>query len=382
MRIQLPDYENCCVNLMSSIAKHFGITSKHSTLPLADTELLKNYKNIVVLLLDGFGQNLLTRQLDSSSFLRQNFAQELSAVYPSSTAPAVTSIKTGLTPIEHGWWGHNIFFKSLGQTINVFTNNDTYSRKGVSIPDVAHKILPYANIFDQITEKNTDVHTYVLCTADARDHFGISQVTYNTMDELSEYVQTLISTDGRHFIYAYHKYPDELMHKNGFNSDETAKLINDLSCQIEEMCTKCPDTLFFITADHGQTILRESRDLSDYPDLMNTLSQLPTGVTRCVSLYVKPHREKEFLKLIKKYFDDKFALVSKAEIIRNNLFGDGKPHPEIDNIMGDYFLCAISDCNITCSTIYGKPNRQPIGIHGGLTAEEMRVPLVIYGDKE
>ena len=121
--------------------------------------------------------------------------------------------------------------------------------------------------------------------------------------------------------------------------------------------------------------------MADYPDLLDTLIQLPSGVSRCASFYVKPHKQKEFIRLIKKYFDDKFALVSKAEILHNNLFGDGRPHSEVDNTMGDYFLCATSDCNVTFTTLYGKPVKQPIGTHGGLTIEEMRVPLIIYGDK-
>ena len=235
MRIQLPDYQNCCVNLMNSIAKHFGLEPKHATLALADEELRKNYKNVVVILLDGLGQNILNRHIDQTSFLRQNFVQELSAVYPSNTVPATVSFKTALTPIEHGWWGHNLYIKSLGQTINVFTNNDTFSRKSVSIPDVAHKVMPYASILDLISEKNNDVRSYCLCPAEARDNFGISQIIYNDVTELSEYIQTLTSNAGRHFIYAYHNLPDKAMHKVGYDDDSIAKLLNDLNYQIEDM---------------------------------------------------------------------------------------------------------------------------------------------------
>ena len=49
MRIQLPDYNNCCVNLMNSVAKYFGLEPKHPTLPLVDAELLRGYKNVVVI---------------------------------------------------------------------------------------------------------------------------------------------------------------------------------------------------------------------------------------------------------------------------------------------------------------------------------------------
>ena len=68
MRTILPDYNNCCVNLMSSIAKHFNIDTKHNTLSIVDKELTKIYKNVVVLLLDGLGQNILMNSFPKDSF--------------------------------------------------------------------------------------------------------------------------------------------------------------------------------------------------------------------------------------------------------------------------------------------------------------------------
>ncbi len=381
MRIQLPDYNNCCVNLMNSVAKYFGLEPKHPTLPLVDAELLRGYKNVVVILLDGLGQSILMRYLPRDSFLRKNFAQELSAVYPSSTVPSTVSFKTGLNPVEHAWWGHFMYFKGLGQTINVYTNNDAFSRKSVALPDVAHRVIPYANILDLITEKNSNVHAYNLCNAEARDNFGVSQVTYNDFTEMAEFVKTLVSLDGKRLIYAYHENPDTILHKLGHNASEISKVLNDIDCTLADLCTSCKDTLFLITADHGQTELKESRDITDYPDFCNTLIQMPTGCTRCASFNVKAGQEKNFLNLAKKYFGDKFAIISKKEAVNNKLFGEGRPHPELGNLLGDYLLCATSDCNLTYSTLYGKPAMQPLGIHGGLTVEEMRVPLIIYGNK-
>ena len=381
MRTILPDYNNCCVNLINSVAKYYNLETKHATLPIVDKELQKDYKNVVILLLDGLGQNILVNEFPKDSFLRQNFIQELSAVYPSSTVPATVSIKTGYTPLEHAWWGHFLYFKGLGQTINVYTNNDAFSRKKVAIEDVAHTVMPYSNILDKICDQNEDIKAYCLCPAEARDNFGISQIIYNTFDEMSEYIQTLTSLSGKRVIYAYYNNPDDTMHKYGWNSPESEKLLNDIDSQVAVLCQKCSDTLFLITADHGQTLLKESRNITKYPDFLNTIYMMPTGCTRCASFYVKPKQEKLFLKLAKKYFGDKFAIYSKQDVLKNNLLGFGELHPELDNVLGDYLLCATSDCNITYSTLYGKPRAQPLGIHGGLTLDEMRVPLIMYGRK-
>lgn len=54
-----PDYENCIANLPNSILKKLGIPTVGGTLALADKYLQKDYKNIVVLILDGMGKFVL-----------------------------------------------------------------------------------------------------------------------------------------------------------------------------------------------------------------------------------------------------------------------------------------------------------------------------------
>lgn len=49
----LIDYQNSIVNLACSILEHFGAESEHSTLKEVDELLKDQYKNVVILLLDG-----------------------------------------------------------------------------------------------------------------------------------------------------------------------------------------------------------------------------------------------------------------------------------------------------------------------------------------
>ena len=58
-----PDYNNCIANLPNSILKKFGAEPAGDSLPLADKYLEKDYKNIVLLLLDGMGISILERHL-------------------------------------------------------------------------------------------------------------------------------------------------------------------------------------------------------------------------------------------------------------------------------------------------------------------------------
>ncbi len=382
MKYEFPDYDNCCVNIISSVSKYFGLNPYHSTLPLVDKELKKGYKNVVVLLLDGMGQDMLARQLPQDSFLRTYFLQELSAVFPSSTTPSTVSFKSGLTPLEHGWWGHYLYLKEVGCSTNLYLNTETCSKKNVHMRNVAHNVMPYETILDQIDKITPpSTHCYAICNEEARDEAGITQITYATFDEMSDYIYTLTQNPGGRYIYAYHNFPDDMMHKKGPYSNEVGNLMAELDAQVEYLCKRCSDTLFLISADHGQTEIHEVRDIADYPDVCDCMIMPPTGLSRCFNFYIKADKRQEFVKLAKKYFSDKFLLFSKKEVLEKGLLGKGKQHYKIDDTLSDYLLVAIDDCNLAMTTLYELPIIQPIGNHGGLTVQEMRVPLIMYGEK-
>ena len=66
--IRYPDYHNCIASLACSLLQYYGINPPNSTLPQADALLQKKYKNIVLLLLDGMGMNILKKHLSKDSF--------------------------------------------------------------------------------------------------------------------------------------------------------------------------------------------------------------------------------------------------------------------------------------------------------------------------
>ena len=80
-----PDYENCLANLPNSIMNYFGVTPIGATLPLLDNCLKKRCKNIVVILLDGMGVNIMEENLDKDGFFRTHLAGCLSSVFPPLT---------------------------------------------------------------------------------------------------------------------------------------------------------------------------------------------------------------------------------------------------------------------------------------------------------
>lgn len=381
-KYQLPDYNNCCVNMISSVAKYFKINTMHPTLPIVDKALKQKFRNIVVLLLDGFGKELFNRRCQKDGFFAKCYAQDLSAVFPSSTTPATVAFKSGYTPLEHGWWAHFLYFKEVGTAVNLYLNTNAYSRAPTGLNHIAHDLMPYNTIHERIYKKHKDtIRCYALCPTNCRDEDGITQITYESYDEMAQMVKTICQNDGQHYIYAYYDYPDKIEHKTGPYSNETAQKLAEIEGVTELMCQSCPDTLFLISADHGQTEYNEVRDLANYPDLYDTLLTAPSGGTRTTNVFVKAGRQAEFKKLAKKYLGDKFLILSKKEVLQSNLLGVGKPHYKIDDTLGDFLVISIADCGIFTNSLYRLPQVVPRGGHGGLTKEEMTVPLFIYKNK-
>ena len=97
--IKYPDYENCIAGIPNSILKSMGIEPGRRTSELLDRYLAeKAYENIVVILLDGMGKNIIDANLSGHGFFNSHMAGTLSSTFPPTTVAATTSILSGMEP--------------------------------------------------------------------------------------------------------------------------------------------------------------------------------------------------------------------------------------------------------------------------------------------
>jgi hypothetical protein len=104
----VPDYRGYCLtNVPNTIFSVFGLDDGGRGLPgdaLGATET-SGTENVVLLLLDGLGYREW-RKHEKDGFIgalsRKGHVRPISTVFPSTTAAALTTISTGLTPQEHG----------------------------------------------------------------------------------------------------------------------------------------------------------------------------------------------------------------------------------------------------------------------------------------
>ena len=151
-----PDFKNNIVLLSNSLLRYYGVKPFHNTLPVLDRALACGKKNIVFMILDGLGENILCRHLGKQSFLRRHHIGGISSVFPPTTTAATTSFHSGLYPLEHGWLGWMPYFKQINRVVEIFLNKDYYTGEDIGSLKVSD-LLPYRTIYEQIIQQNSSV---------------------------------------------------------------------------------------------------------------------------------------------------------------------------------------------------------------------------------
>jgi predicted AlkP superfamily pyrophosphatase or phosphodiesterase len=363
METVYPCNNNSIVNLACSLLKHYGAENKHETLEIFDNYLKQNYKNVVVMLLDGLGINALENHLDNGRFLRRHLVAEISTVFPPTTTAATTSIESGLTPKEHGWLGWSLYFSEIDKIANAFINKVEDSDEEAADYHVAGKIIPYKNIYSIINETGN-------ATAYSVSPFGSNKVSSHI--EMFEEVERLCNLSGDKYIYAYFPQPDTVMHEYGCYSSEATSWVKELNEGIEKMCQKLKDTIVIVTADHGHIKLNY-KFVSDYPQLLKMLVRPISIESRATCFYVKEEYTVQFKEEFYKAFGNDFLLFSKAEVLEGNLFGEGEAHRKFEEFIGDFLAVAIADKVIA----YCHKSKQFLSNHAGMTRQEMMIPFIV-----
>ena len=361
--LKMPNYNDSIVNLACSIRKYFEIDYKHNTIADID-KLLEERKprNVVVILYDGMGYNLIKRIIPGS-FLDKHCLRSFSSVAPATTTASTTSMRTGLMPKEHGWLGWDLFFKEENKIVTMFTNKIKDTEIDAAPYNVANKYYKYKNITNEISDAGKYEGIFI-------SNYG--GIHYQTLEEMLDIIKDNCSKPEKKYIYAYYTDPDSTMHEFGTDSDESKASFEQINIETEKMCNELgDDTVVIIVADHGHQNAKGVL-LDDYPDFKETLDGDIWIEGRLCSFRVKD--ENKFIELFNKYFSNDFELYSKEEVLEMNLFGEGEEHPLFRDSLGDYFALAYGDKYFR----YGVNSVDLLSMHAGFTEDEMLIPLIVF----
>lgn len=363
MGILYPDYNNCSVNFSNSILKKMGAKQFHESMPIVDKYLEKDYKNIVILLLDAMGKSIIEKNLDKDGFFASHLVTTFSAVFPPTTVAATTSIDSGLMPSEHAWLGWDCYYPQVDKNVTVFFNVEQGTRRPAADYNVPQTYCPYRNLGTVIKEQGGESYYSTPFMPPYPD----------TFDKVLVHVRELCDKPGRKHIYAYCSEPDHTMHETGCYSEKSRNVLRELERKVKALTDGLEDTIVFITADHGH-IDSKNVALEDFPELEECLVRPPSIEPRALNLFVKEDRKAGFKELFRRLFGDEFLVFTKEEVLEKQLFGPGREHENFRSMLGDFLAVAVGGISIFNSK---EEASAMIGVHAGMCEDEMLVPLIV-----
>ena len=382
----LPNYrDGSIVNLMQSILCGLGASGAggaHGYLADLEPEEVARARHVVLVVIDGLGQ----AQLESgpAPALRASLRGTMTSVFPSTTASAVTTFLTGLAPVEHAVTGWFTWLRELDAIIAPLPFTTRAGRADLTaLGVVPGDIFIGPSVFERV---RADCHSvqpaHLVASAYSRAHTrGAEPRGFKRLDELVDAIVDIVrGARRRTYVSAYWPVLDTLSHKFGAASARARRHVAKIDMHFERLRAALAGSgaLLVVTADHGFVDIRpeSSLDAGSIPGLAPMLSRPLCGEPRVAYCYVREDRRADFSQCAGEALSGAARVVESASMIDKGWFGLADPHPRLRERVGDYALVMQEDYAIRDRIAGEKPFRH-IGVHGGVSREEMRVPLVV-----
>ena len=372
-----PDYAgNGFVNLVASLVEACGGAPRHPTLVRLPVEEIRSAQNVVFLIVDGLGDNYLKAN-GASGNLSRHHRGAISAVFPSTTASAITTSFTGATPLEHGLTGWFTYFSEaacVGAPL-------PFQRRGerTSLGVKPAQLFVEGPLFDGLTTRSIVVSwSKIIDSAYNLHHCGRAErLAYDDLAGfLEQAVRAVKSGPERKFIYAYWPEFDALSHQYGVGSDEVRTHFQALDDMFGDLLARLAgtDTLFVLTADHGFIDCPPEESI-ELPSALSAMLRFPLcGERRVAFCYVQD--QKAFISKAESFFGNRADVRPSGELLDEGWFGAGRAHPRFSERIV-YVSIVMNGHGTVKDWVAGEPRHLHIGNHGGTSDDEMHIPLVV-----
>ena len=373
-----PDYAGGgLVNLVASLVAARGGTPRHE--PLGNLSLDAEITNLVLLIVDGLGDNLLMRRAAGGELARRR-KRAITSVFPSTTASAITTSYTGRTPLEHGLTGWFSYFREAGcvSAPLPFRSRGDYlplASRGVT----AESIFTVPSLFEGMPTRNIVV-TY-RDIADSQYNSvhcrGAERIAYDDVDGLVAGIERAVKSGGeRKFVYAYWPHYDAASHPHGCESPQALREIEIIDAAFGELVRRLAgtDSAIIATADHGFVDVAPEESLELPPELLPQLRFPLCGERRVVYCHV--HSPDTFASQAQQWLGDRGRVLRSSKLVEEGWLGPGEAHPRIAERIGDVTLMMNGRYTVK-DWLPGEPRWLHIGNHGGTHEDEMLIPLIL-----
>lgn len=379
-----PNYKKSVINVIASVKKYYRIGTNIPTLPALDNILGRMYKNVVLIMLEGAGENMIKGCLAPGDLLADSMTDYVTSVCPCCPAAAEVSVLTGQPPASHGRLGQTMFFKELCRTVELSSNLDPYSNQPAAFANIADFVMPYENIFGEIAGSIIGgVQPFSIAPrgvkiAENKSYHKVAE----TPERMFGLIEKIAQTDQNTFTFVLWDAPAKAAAKYGCKSSQVRDILKDISDTAAGLAKRLNNTVFIVTSCYGMTDISEEIMLNLRAAVCECLVMPPTFGNRAVNFFVKYDRRSDFERLFNEEFSEEFILMSRSEILRKELFGDCRPTAKVYDFLGDYCAFGISDKALRFRALNEKHRPADKAAFGGFTSDEMCMPLAVIPTKQ
>jgi hypothetical protein len=372
----------------------------------------EKYDAVVLFVIDGFGWRFVEK-FQEAPFLkqvtRQGQVEKITSQFPSTTAAHLTTIHTGMPVGEHGIFEWIYYEPTLDAVIAplLFSFSGTGERDTLkAVGAKPRRLLPEATLYRSLKKQGVTstilLHreytpgTYsnvVFAGAEAHGYRDLPEalVTLSQLLEKTSSTRAQSGTSSPAYFLLYYEKIDAVSHDHGPGSPQTeAEILIFLLMmeQIFQKSTACngKKILCLLTADHGQVetdpqttiyLNRESR-FAGVEKFLKTNREgkliVPSGSARDFFLYIREGMVDEAQAFLSDRLEGQAEIRKVADLITEGYFGP---------IISAKFPPRAGDLVILpyrCEAVWwyekDKFEQRFRGHHGGLTPQEMEIPLL------
>jgi hypothetical protein len=358
----VPDYQGA--NVRGIVPALLGPSDWRSA-PDWMPDAVRDARQAVLLVLDGLGWDQLQDHRDLMPTLAAMRGRSITTVAPTTTATALSSIATGLTPGEHGLIGYRMVLG--GEVINVLRWQVDHQDRRRSRPPA--DVQPYPAFMGQAIPVISPAELEGSAFTEAHLR-GSRPAGWRAVSSIAIEVGEQLRA-GERFVYAYYGGIDKIAHERGFNDFYDAEL-RTADRLVSDIVEQLPaGTVLLVTADHGQVEVGD-RIVKPSEELLSHVS-MQSGEGRFRWLHARRGAQDDLVAAALDEVGHLAWVVTRDEMIDQHWFGPTIA-PPIAGRLGDVALVPHAPVSF-----YDPADSGPFELvcrHGSLTSAEVNVPLL------
>lgn len=383
----LPDYAGGgIVNLMQSIGVACGadpVLPDYPQCPALPAAKLAEARSIVLVVIDGLGAELLRSSAAEFPNLARHVVGELSSVFPSTTASAVGTFMSGLAPQQSALTGWRMHLEEIAQTLAILPLAPRCEPPKFPAAELPQRLFDHPSFFSRLSRPSIVFSPRAIAGSpfNAWHSEGAERIAYATAGEMFAGLAERLRAPGpRRYFYAYWGDYDTVAHRAGCSSEAALKTLADFDAAFGTFLAAVAgsDAWILASADHGFIDAPKEHliALDEHPDIVGLLERPLCGERRVAYAYVAPENRAAFARLTRERFGHALAVHGSSELVAAGWYGHGAANPRLHARVGDFVLVMKEDWTIV-DWLPGEKRFDMIGVHGGLSAAEMCVPLIV-----